>query len=93
MKNEQGEGLPGRFLMTKEMLDDCVSTDFIGLRLNQLAVGDIAFCLKTFERPKAAQRCVDSILAMYPAAKIYQADDSRKTSAGQRHPQVLQVAT
>jgi len=41
------------------------------------SVDNIAFCLKTFERPKVAQRCVDSILALWPDAKIYQADDSR----------------
>jgi glycosyltransferase involved in cell wall biosynthesis len=44
-------------------------------------MNDIAFLLKTFERPDVAQRCVNSILAMWPDAKIYQADDSRQPVA------------
>ena len=43
-------------------------------------MNDVAFLLKTFERPGVAQRCVDSILQLWPGANIYQADDSRKPS-------------
>ncbi len=38
----------------------------------------LAFNVVTFERPKQAQRCVNSILDLWPQAKIYQADNSRE---------------
>ena len=77
---EQGEGFPGWMaVVTDEQRKDIMpGVNLVGAWMKKILLDDIAFCLKTFERPKAAQRCVDSILAMYPTAKIYQADDSRK---------------
>lgn len=46
-------------------------------------MNDVAFLLKTFERPGVAQRCVNSILKLWPDAKIYQADDSRQPVAAE----------
>lgn len=42
-------------------------------------LSDIAFCIKTHERPDYCRRAVGSIREKYPAANIYVADDSRKT--------------
>ncbi len=42
----------------------------------------IAFCIKTFERPKMVERLVESIKQFYPKAKIYIADDSREPMKG-----------
>ena len=44
-------------------------------------IDDVAFCITTFERPGVAQRCVDSILKLWPDAKIYQADNSQQPAA------------
>lgn len=43
-------------------------------------VDEIAHIIPTFERPKVAQRLVDSILHFYPESRIYVCDDSREPS-------------
>lgn len=43
-----------------------------------VSINDLAFLIKSFERPHMVDRCIDSIRDQWPAARIYVFDDSRK---------------
>jgi len=49
---------------------------------NQTVFRMIAFCIKTFERPKQVERLVRSIKEFYPKAHIYIVDDSKEPMKG-----------
>jgi len=42
-------------------------------------IDDVAFCVNAFERPGLVRRMINSILAQYPGAKIYVADQSARS--------------
>lgn len=39
---------------------------------------DLTICIKTFERPKCLEECINSIRTFYPNVKIFVADDSEQ---------------